>query len=217
MDSLTIYELTLTFILITNLIMPIHLLMLLIFISASMSCLQAGESHSHDKGTHYSHSSESNELMIAYQYGYTEIRSKNNHMPDDSGVFLGIHVMKPIDNSIFNSNLYLAAGAHTTFTEDNHIGLMLGIMYPINEKTMISIMPGLMLMKHEASHSNMNMGTSTGMDHMSVDNNEWETEEAIHIEITHTITLLNRILNPSFSWMSSSSHNHYSLGLNFHF
>ena len=58
---------------------------------------------------------------------------------------------------------------------------------------------------------------SMGMVHMNVTDNEWETEEAIHIEISHTITLFNRILNPSISWMSSSSHNQYSLGLNFHF
>ena len=155
--------------------------------------------------------------MIAYQYGYTEIRSKNSHMSNDSGAFIGIHAMKPIENTRFNNNLYLAAGAHTTFTEDKHVGLMLGIMYPINETTMISIMPGLMFMKHAASHSNMGMGMGMSMGHMSVANNEWETEEAIHIEISHTITLFNRILNPSISWMSSSSHNQYSLGLNFHF
>ena len=140
-------------------------------------------------------------------------------MSDDSGAFLGIHVMKPIENTRFNGNLYLAAGAHTTFTEDEHIGLMLGIMYSMNETTMISIMPGLMFMKHKASHSNMGMGMGTGMSmgHMSAANNEWETEEAIHIEISHIITLFNRILNPSVSLMSSSSHNQYSLGLNFHF
>ena len=195
--------------------MPKPLLILLIFISASITELHASENHSHAKGTHHSHFCESNEWMMAYQYGYTEIRSKNSHMSDDSGAFLGIHLMKPIDNTRFNSNLYLAAGAHTTFTEDEHVGLMLGIMYSINETTMISIMPGLMFMKHAASHSNMGMGMSMG--HMSVANTEWETEEAIHIEITHTITLLNRILNPSVSWMSSSSHNQYSLGLNFHF
>ena len=189
------------------------LLILLIFISATITGLHASDNHSHSKGTHHSHSCEYKEWMMAYQYGYTEIRSKNSHMSDDSGAFLGIHVMKLIDNSRFNSNLYLAAGAHTTFTEDKHVGLMLGIMYSINETTMISVMPGLMFMKHAASHSNMGMG----MGHMSVANNEWETEEAIHIEISHTITFFNRILNPSLSWMSSSSHNQYSLGLNFHF
>ena len=193
--------------------MPKPLLILLIFISASITALQASENHSHAKDTHHSHSCESNEWMMAYQYGYTEIRSKNNHMSDDSGVFLGIHLMKPIENSRFNGNLYLAAGAHTTFAEDKHVGLMLGIMYPINETTMISVMPGLIFMKHKTSHSNMGMG----MGHMSVSNIEWETEEAIHIEISHTITFFNRILNPSLSWMSSSSHNQYSLGLNFHF
>ena len=193
--------------------MPKPLLILLIFVSISITGLHAGENHYHAKGKHHCISSESNELMMAYQYGYTEIRSKNNHMSDDSGAFLGIHVMKPIENTSFNGNLCLAAGAHTTFTEDKHVGLMLGIMYPINETTMISIMPGLMFMKHAASHSSMGMS----MGHMSVANNEWETEEAIHIEISHTITYFNRILNPSVSWMSSSSHNQYSLGLNFHF
>ena len=191
--------------------MPKPLLILIIFISTSINGLHASEKHSHAKDIHHSHSCESNKWMMAYQYGYTKIHSKNSHMSDDSGAFLGIHFMKPIKSTRFNSNLYLAAGAHTTFTEDKHVGAMLGIMYSINETTMISIMPGLMFMKHEASHSNMGMG------HMSVANNEWKTEEAIHIEISHTITLFNRIFNPSFSWMSSSSHNQYSFGLNFHF
>ena len=193
--------------------MPKPLLILLIFITASITGLKASENHSYAERTHYFHSCESTELMIAYQYGYTEIRSKNNHMDDDSGAFFGIHLMKPIKNTRFNDYLYLAAGAHRTFTEDKHIGLMLGIMYPISKATMLSIMPGLIFMKHETSHSNMGMG----MSHMNVANNEWETEEAIHIEISHTITLFNRILYPSLSWMSSSSHNQYSLGLIVHF
>lgn len=195
--------------------MPKPLLILLIFISASINGLHASENYSHAKDTHHLHSCESNEWMMAYQYGYTKILSKDSHMSDDSGAFLGIHAMKPIDNPRFNSNLYLAAGAHMTFTDDKHLGLMIGIMYSINETSMISIMPGLIFMKHKASHSNMGMGM--GNTHISNANNEWETEEAIHIEISHTITLFNRILNPSFSWMSSSSHNQYSLGLNFHF
>ena len=183
----------------------------LIFISGSIAELHASENHFHPTDSHNSHSYESNEWIMAYQYGYTEIRSKDNHMSDDSGALLGIHLMKPIENSRFNSNLYIAAGAHTIFTDNKHIGLMLGIMYSINETTMISVMPGLMFIKHEASHSNMGMG------HMSVANNEWETEEAIHIELSRSFTFFNRIFNPSFSWMSSSSHNQYSLGLNFHF
>ena len=193
--------------------MPKPLLILLIFISASITGLYASENYPHAKGTHHFHSCASKEWMTAYQCGYTEILSKNSHMSDDSGAFLGIHIMKPIDSSRFNSKLYLAAGAHTTFTENKHLGLMIGIMYSINETSMISIMPGLMFMKHKASHSNMGMG----MPHMSVANNKWENEEAIHIEISHTITFFNRILNPSFSWMSSSGHNQYSLGINFHF
>ena len=184
--------------------MPKLLLIFLVFTSASLTGLYASKNHSHGK---------SNETMKAYQYGYTEIRSKNSHMSDDSGAFLGIHLMKPIEKTKSNSNLYLAAGAHTTFTEDKHVGLMLGIMYPLNETTVISIMPGIIFMKHEISHSNMGMS----MDHTSVANNEWETEEAIHIEISRTITFFSRTLNPSLSWMSSSSHNQYSLGLNFHF
>ena len=195
--------------------MPKPILIILILISPLINGIYATENHTHTNGTHNFDPCESNEWMMAYQWGYTEIRSKNNHMSDDSGAFIGIHLMRPIEKTLFNSNLYLAAGAHTTFTEGNHIGLMLGIMYSINEITIISIMPGLMFMKHEASHLNMGMGM--GMGHTSVSNNQWETEEAIHIEISHIITLFNRILNPSLSWMSSSSHNQYSLGLNFHF
>ena len=191
--------------------MPKPILIFIILSGLLINGIFASDSPPQTRAEHHLHSCEPNQFMVSYQFGYTNIRSKNNHMPNDSGVFLGIHLMKPIENSRFNSDLYLAAGAHTTFSEDKHLGLMLGIMYPINEKTMLSIMPGLMFMKHEASHSNMGMG------HMIVANDEWETEEAIHIEVSHTITLFNRILNPSFGWMSSSSHNQYSLGLNFHF
>ena len=193
--------------------MPKHLLILLTTISASITGLYASENHFHTKDKYNSNSCESNEWMIAYQYGYTEIHPKDNHMSDDSGAFIGIHAMKPIENTLFNGNLYLAAGTHTTFTEDKHVGLMLGIMYSINERTTVSIMPGLMFMKHEASNTNMGMS----MSHMSVADNKWEADEAIHIEISHTITLFSRILNPILSWMPSSSHNQYSFGFNFHF
>ena len=200
---------------ISNFIMQKTFLIVLIFINTSISGLYASDNEFHAKGTHHTHHCESDELMFAYQYGYTEIRSKNNHMSDDSGTFIGIHIMKRIENAKFNNNFYLASGAHTTFTKDKHVGLMLGIMYPMNETTMISIMPGLIFMKHVTDHSNMGMAMDMG--HSIDTNNTWETEEAIHLEISHTITLFSRILNPSISWMSSSSHNQYSLGLNFHF
>ena len=193
--------------------MPKALLILFILINTSITGLYASKNYPDCNCAHHFHACESNEWMMGYQYGYTEIRSKNNHMSNDSGAYFGIHIMKPIENTRLNSNFYLAGGVHTTFTEDKHVGLMLGIMYPINETTIISIMPGLMFMKHQADHSSMGMS----MGHMSLANIEWETEEAIHIEISHTINLLNRILNPSFSWMSSSGHNQYSLGINFHF
>ena len=191
--------------------MPKTLFILLISTILSITGLHASDNDSYAKDKHHSHSCESNEWNMAYQFGYTEIRSKNNHMSDDSGAFFGIHLMKAIENDRFNKNFHLGAGAHITSTEDMHIALMLGIMYSLNERTMISIMPGLMFMKHETPHSNMGMG------HMHVSSHGWETEEAIHIEISRTINLFSRILNPSFSWMSSSSHNQYSFGLNFNF
>ena len=162
---------------------------------------------------HHQHSDKSAGLKFGYQYGYSEIRSKNNHMSDDSGAFLGIHLMKPIESTLLKSDIYLAAGAHATFTADRHIGIMLGMMFPINESTMISLMPGIVFMEHDASHSNSNMS----MNHMVNANKKWQTEEAIHIEISHTINLFNRILNPSISCMASPNHNQFSLGLNFHF
>jgi hypothetical protein len=48
-------------------------------------------------------------------------------------------------------------------------------------------------------------------------NPEWETEKAFHIEISRSINLFNHKLTPSLGWMSSSSHDQYSFGLNFHF
>lgn len=189
----------------------------LILTGVLLPYLNANEIHTHGEHSHHFHGAESTEYMIAYQLGYAEIHSKNNHMPDDSGAFLGIHLMKHIDSSTFNDNLFLAAGAHTTVTDNQHIGVMLGIMYQINNKAMLSIMPGLMFMKHEVAHSTMGMGHGPMNSSMNATNSEWETEEAIHIELSHTINLFNRELNPSLGWMSSSSHDQYSLGLNFHF
>ena len=194
------------------------LLILLIIVCSLITKLYSNEIESHSLSTDSINSCKSNRIMIAYQFGYTEIRSKSSQMPNDSGAFIGIHAMKLIEDSKFHDDLYFAAGAHKSFTEDSHIGVMLGIMYPINKKTMVSIMPGLIFMKHEGSHSNMStVMDSMGMVHMNDTDNGWEIEEAIHTEVSYTIRFFNRIFNPSISWMSSSSHNQFSLGLNFHF
>ena len=200
-----------------------NLLSIFLFLSISLASLEASLNHSleghhsHNEHTHHFHGDESSKLMFAYQFGYTEIHSKNTHMSDDSGSFIGIHLMKQIESIFLDNDLFLAAGAHTAFTDDKHIGVMIGIMYEINKGTLLSIMPGLMFMKHEVAHSNMVMGMGMGHESIHQANAKWETEEAIHIEIGHPISLFNYALNTSIGWMSSSSHNQYSFGLNLHF
>jgi hypothetical protein len=194
---------------------------LILFTSSWLVSLQANDNQIQHQHTHHLHGNESSQLMFAYQMGYAEIHSKNNQMPDDSGAILGVHLMKQIENKAFKNKLFLAAGAHTVFTDDKHIGVMLGIMYQLNEDTMLSIMPGLMFMKHSVAHSHgdmqMSMPMPMPMPMTPTPNPEWETEKAFHIEISRSINLFNHKLTPSLGWMSSSSHDQYSFGLNFHF
>ncbi|MFL2847855.1 MAG: hypothetical protein ACJZ9B_02650 [Coraliomargaritaceae bacterium] len=189
---------------------------LILFTISLLVSLQANEDHIHLGHKHYGH--ESSQLMFAYQIGYAEIHSKNNHMSDDSGALLGVHLMKHIQSKALENKLFLAAGAHTVFTNDKHIGVMLGIMYQLNEDTMLSIMPGLMYMKHAVAHSHggMQMSMEMQMPMTHSPNPEWETEKVFHIEISRSINLFNHKLTPSLGWMSSSSHDQYSFGLNFH-
>jgi hypothetical protein len=153
--------------------------------------------------------------MFAYQIGYAEIHSKNNHLSDDSGALLGVHLMKHIQSKAFENKLFLAAGAHTILSDDKHIGVMFGIMNHLNEKTMLSIMPGFMYMKHEVAYAHRGMPMS--MEMTPTTDLKWETEEAFHIEVSRSINLFNHELTPSIGWMSSSSHDQYTLGFNFHF
>ena len=55
---------------------------LILFTSSLLVSLQANEDHIHHGHKHHGH--ESSQLMFAYQIGYAEIHSKNNHMSDDS-------------------------------------------------------------------------------------------------------------------------------------
>lgn len=176
-------------------------------------------SHCHPS-SNYNDQLKHEKLHYSYQIGLAKIESKNSHMPNESGAFVGFHVMSPINTTDRNSNFLFAAGAHTTFTENKHFGLMLGIMYHINESTMLSIMPGVMFMKHRVNHSNMNMGNGMmpmAENDMNMINEEWENEKAMHLEISHKMNLFHHTFTPSISWMSSSSHNQYSIGLNFNF
>lgn len=197
----------------TVLIMHNYTFFLILFTSSLLVSLQANEDHIHHGHKHHGH--ESSQLMFAYQIGYAEIHSKNNHLSDDSGALLGVHLMKHIQSKAFENKLFLAAGAHTILSDDKHIGVMFGIMYQLNEKTMLSIMPGFMYMKHEVAYAHGGMPMS--MEMTPTPDLKWETEEAFHIEVSRSINLFNHELTPSIGWMSSSSHDQYSFGLNFHF
>ena len=188
--------------------------LLLIFNSFTL-ILNANESHLLHTSDHHDHGTVPSKIMFAYQIGYSEIHSKNNNKQNESGVLLGIHLMTKLRNKEYKNRLFLGAGAHTVLSDNRHIGLMLGIMYKLNKHTFLSIMPGVMFMKHQHANSHGNMPMH--MPVTAMPDPKWETEEAIHVEFSHTISLLSHILNPSFSWMSTSSHNQYSLGLNYHF
>jgi hypothetical protein len=199
-----------------------NLLYFFLLFHTGIGAIQAGGTHSH-----HIHGSEnevpSSKWMFGYQLGYSHIASNNDHMPDDSGLSLGFHAMKPIEEGRFKDKIYFAAGTHITFTEEKHIGAMLGFMYEINNKTMLSIMPGIMWMKHSIAHSNMDgMNSMTNMQMNTSMNStpakaKWESEYGTHIEISHTVYLFDHLINPSISWMHSSSHDQYTFGLNFHF
>ena len=188
---------------------------ILLLAYTGITAIQAGEIHS-DHSHHSDHQDPSSKWMLGYQLGYSHIASNNDHMSDDSGMSLGLHAMKPIKADRFKDRLFIAAGIHTTFTEEKHVGAMIGIMYQINENTMLSVMPGIMWMKHSTNHSNMDMKMGMGMK-MVQEKSKWESEYGTHIEINHKIRLFNHLLNPSIGWMSSDSHDQYTFGLNFHF
>lgn len=186
---------------------------LILFASSLLVSLQANQDHIHHGYKDHGH--ESSQPMFAYQIGYAKIHSKNNHMSDDSGTLIGVHLMKHIQSKTFENKLFLAAGAHTILSNDKHIGVMLGIMYQLNDKTMLSIMPGFMYMKHEVAQTHQGMPMPMQM--TPTNDTKWESKEAFHIEISRSMNLFNHELTPSIGWMSSSSHDQYSLGLNFHF
>lgn len=200
--------------------MNIALSFLLLFFTV-IGSIQAGENHTnHLDHVHHRETQALSNWMSGYQFGFSHIVSKNDHMSDDTGVFLSLHAMKNLENTLFNRKLYFATGVHTTFTNDKHIGTMIGIMYQINDQTILSIMPGIMWMKHSKNHSmdemdmNMDMGNMSKMYPVKV---QWESEYGTHIEISHKMVLLGHLLSPNIGWMSSSSHDQYTLGLNFHF
>lgn len=180
----------------------------LLFIAISLTAsIFANESHSH-----HSEIQENTKLMFGYQIGYSHIASKNDNMPDDSGLYLGVHVMKHLESGALKDKLLLASGIHTTFTEEKHVGAMIGIMYKITDRTILSVMPGIMWMKHSTNHTNSSM-----IMQMTPAKAKWESEYGTHFELSHEIHAFDRILNPSIGYMSSSSHNQYTFGLNFHF
>ena len=186
---------------------------LILLLNALLSSLPAISIESDQINIHSHQDHNSQNLMFGYQIGIAEVHSNNNHMSNDSGALLGIHLMKQIQSKVLKNKTFLAAGAHTILTDDKHVGVMLGIMYQLNKNTTLSFMPGLMYMKHQITHSHESMPMK--MTHTP--NPEWQNEEAFHIEIIRSITLFNYELNPSIGWMSSSTHDLYSFGLNFHF
>ena len=135
------------------------------------------------------------------------IESKNDHMNDDSGVMIGFHLMKEIKDALSG-----ALGMHKIFTDDEHIGLMLGLMYSPNENFIISLMPGVMYMKHYQAH-NMGMG-QMGMQMPS--EKELSSEYGNHMEFSYKSNIFNKDLNASVGLMESKSHSMYFIGLNFH-
>ena len=189
---------------------------LLLFFTA-IGSIQAGENHTnHLDHEHHRETQALSNWMSCYQFGFSHIVSNNDHMSNDTGVFLGLHVMKNLENKLFKRKLYFATGVHTTFTDDKHIGAMIGIMFQINNQTILSIMPGIMWMKHSKNHSmdEMDMGNLSKMYPVKA---QWESAYGTHIEISHKMVLFGHLLNPNIGWMSSSSHDQYTLGLNFHF
>lgn len=164
--------------------------------------------------------------MIGFQTGYAWIESNDTHMADDSGTMIGLHLMRHSQTETDAihcppKHLTWAAGLHTTLTKDPHYGAMIGLMYALSPQLTLSVMPGYIWMKHDA-HTAMNHPPMGGMaeqmpSSMNTSQEKWSTEYATHFELTLSLKLLNQNFKPSFSWMTSDSHELYSLGLNFNF
>ena len=200
-----------------------HALKHFIAFTFAFSTFLHSEMHS---GHSQSSNTRSSERMLGLQAGYAWIQSKDVHMEDDSGPMIGIHIMQHV-NTIPDSKhchqhrLSWAAGLHKTFTKDPHYGAMVGLMYALSPEITLSFMPGYIWMKHD-SHSAMQHSPMAGMgagmpNSMHSGERKWESEYATHFEFTFSLNAFNQNFKPSLSWMTSDSHELYSLGLNFSF
>ncbi len=179
--------------------------------------------HAHGNTHTDTHTHEDNGFMVGLNLGYASIEAKDTHMQDDSGEYLGIHIMKHLESERYGDKLAWAAGAHKIFTKEPHLSAMIGLMYSLTEDLTLSVMPSVMWMKH-ANHSESmgGMGGMGGMGSMgsmgsmmTPEKAQWQSEYATHIEISYKVQIKDLLLNPSISCMTSSSHASFMFGLNF--
>tara|TARA_A100001015_G_C15030018_1_gene732679 strand:- start:2423 stop:2899 length:477 start_codon:yes stop_codon:yes gene_type:complete len=156
----------------------------------------------------HEHHHEHSEEMLGFTFSYVVMESDEL---DSDGPIYGIHYSKPSGKKLFNHTYDYALGLHYMNNEHPHIALMAGVMFDLSETTQLGIMPTYSFLKHDHSSHDGDMPMN-----MNMDQNDWETELGIHIELMFKTSILNQELNPLINYCYSKDHTHYSIGLHFH-
>ena len=156
----------------------------------------------------HEHHHEHSEEMLGFTFSYVVMESDES---DSDGPIYGIHYSKPSGKKLFNHTYDYALGLHYMNNEHPHIALMAGVMFDLSETTQLGIMPTYSFLKHDHSSHDGDMPMN-----MNMDQNDWETELGIHIELMFKTSILNQELNPLINYCYSKDHTHYSIGLHFH-
>ena len=156
----------------------------------------------------HEHHHEHSEEMLGFTFSYVVMESDEL---DSDGPIYGIHYSKPSGKKLFNYTYDHALGLHYMNNEHPHIALMAGVMFDLSETTQLGIMPTYSFLKHDHSSHDGDMPMN-----MNMDQNDWETELGIHIELMFKTSILNQELNPLINYCYSKDHTHYSIGLHFH-
>lgn len=156
----------------------------------------------------HEHHHEHSEEMLGFTFSYVVMESDEL---DSDGPIYGIHYSKPSGKKLFNHTYDYSLGLHYMNNEHPHIALMAGVMFDLSETTQLGIMPTYSFLKHDHSSHDGDMPMN-----MNMDQNDWETELGIHIELMFKTSILNQELNPLINYCYSKDHTHYSIGLHFH-
>ena len=178
---------------------------LLITILSASICSNLFSELMNEHEHHHEHSAD----MLGFTFSYVVMESDESN---SDGPMYGIHYSKHSGKKLFNRSYDYALGLHYMNNAHPHIAFMAGIMFDLSETTKLGIMPTYSFLKHDHSAHNRTMP----MNMMNMNQNDWEKELGIHLELMFKTSILNQELNPVINYGYSKDHTHYSIGLHFH-